>query len=483
MRPQIVFKILGALLIIFSTTLIPPIALSWYYRDGVAHPFIYALIITFALGAASWLPVRKFNGDLRFRDGFLVVVLFWTVLASVGALPLAMAHHPVMSVVDALFESMSGLTTTGATVLAGIDNLPISVLYYRQQLQWLGGMGIIVLAVAVMPMLGVGGMQLYRAEIPGPVKDSKLTPRIRETARLLWFLYLALTVVCGVAYWLAGMTPFDAVVHSFSTVSTGGFSTHDASLGYFHSPVIAIIATFFMVVSSINYSVHFLVWRKLSPRPFIQDRETVVFLSILVSVALLTFSVLLYDHIYNKPYEDLWHSFFDVVSVATTTGFSFGGFYWWPTFLPVLMILLSAIGGCAGSTAGGMKVIRVILLYKQGHREMTKLIHPSALVPIKVGGKPVSENVINAVWGFLALYILSYVLLSLAMVASGSDFVTAFSTVTATLNNLGPALGEAAENYATISGSGKLILTFSMLLGRLELFTLLVLFTPAFWRS
>lgn len=483
MRPQIVFKILGVLLILFSSTLIPPLLFSYYNHDGVLWPFIFALALTLALGVACWLPVRRFSGDLRFRDGFLVVVLFWTVLASVGALPLAMAERPAMSVVDALFESMSGLTTTGATVLTGIDSLPISILYYRQQLQWLGGMGIIVLAVAVMPMLGVGGMQLYRAETPGPVKDNKLTPRIKETAKALWYIYLGLTLACALAYLAAGMQPFDALSHAFSTVAIGGFSTHDQSLGYFNSPAVGLVATGFMILSGLNFALHFVALRSRRIAVYLQDPEAVTYLLFLAAAAVLTIGVLLYSGTFANTSDAFLNGLVQVVSVGTTTGFTTTGFFWWPSFLPVMMVIMSAVGGCAGSTAGGMKIIRVLLLYKQGHREMAKLIHPSALVPIKIGGKPVPENVINAVWGFLALYILSYVLLSLAMVGSGSDLVTAFSSVTACLNNLGPGLGAVAENYASVSSGGKLILTFAMLLGRLELFTLLVLFTPAFWRS
>lgn len=483
MHLQVIMRVLGVLLILFSSTLLPPFVVSLYVSDGASLPFLVAYLVTILTGLIVWLPVRKSSDDLRFRDGFMVVVLFWTVLASFGAIPLALTELPNMSITDAFFESMSGLTTTGATVLTGIDDLPLSIRYYRQQLQWFGGMGIIVLAVAVMPMLGVGGMQLYRAETPGPVKDTKLTPRITETAKALWYIYLGLTAACALGYWVAGMDIFDAITHSFSTVAIGGFSTHDLSLGYFNSPLISTVAIVFMILAGVNFALHFVVWRNRSLRSYFQDTEVRVFVSIMAVVSILAMIMLLATGAYAKSSDAIWQSVFQVVSVGTTTGFTTSGFHWWPSFLPLGLIILSAVGGCAGSTAGGMKVIRMILLYKQGRREIAKLIHPKALIPIKLGGKPVPENVIDAVWGFLALYILGYIILSLAMTATGAEPITAFSAVTACLNNLGPGLGDVAENYASISSTGKWILSLTMLLGRLELFTLIVILSPAFWRS
>jgi trk system potassium uptake protein TrkH len=468
---------------VFSSTMLPPLILSLLADDGVSAPFLIAYVLTLVTGLACWLPVRQLRLDLRFRDGFLVVVLFWTVLAAFGALPFVLTMNPEMSITDAFFESMSGLTTTGATVLTGIDDLPLSIRYYRQQLQWLGGMGIIVLAVAVMPMLGVGGMQLYRAETPGPVKDTKLTPRITETAKALWYIYLGLTVLCAGGYWIAGMSLFDAVSHSFATVAIGGFSTHDASIGFFDNRAIASVAMIFMVISGINFSLHFVAWRKKSISNYFRDSEVLAYLSILFVVFLIVYVVLLSAGTFDSVADVFWHSLFQVISVGTTTGFTTTGFYWWPTFIPVMLIILSAVGGCAGSTAGGMKVIRVALLYKQGRRETAKLVHPNALIPIKFNGKPVPEHVINAVWGFFSLYVLSYIVLSLLMVAVGTELITAFSAVTACLNNLGPGLGEVAANYADLSAPAKWILSFAMLLGRLELFTLLVLFSSAYWRN
>ena len=483
MRFHVILNILGILLALFSTSLLPPLALSLIYSDTTTTAFLVAYLVTLATGLACYLPTRRQGRDLRLRDGFLIVVLFWTVLASFGALPLLLSNNPAMGLTDAFFESMSGLTTTGATVLVGIDDLPISIRYYRQQLQWLGGMGIVVLAVAVMPMLGIGGMQLYRAETPGPIKNSKLTPRITETAKALWYIYLGLTVACAIGYWLAGMTVFDAIGHSFSTVAIGGFSTHDASIGFFHSPLISAIASLFMIAAGMNFALHFLALRQRNFLVYLQDTEVRVFLGFLLLVTVLTCGVLWSTNTFSDATTTLWHGVFQVISIGTTTGFTTSGFHWWPSLLPVLLIMMSGIGGCAGSTAGGVKVIRMILLYKQGRREINQLIHPSAFFPIKLGGKPVPDNVINAIWGFFALYIFSYLVLSLAMTATGADPLTAFSAVTACLNNLGPGLGAVAKNYAAIDPAGKWILSGAMLMGRLELFTLLVLLTPAFWRS
>ena len=452
-----VLRILGVLLVMFSTTMIPPLIISWMSSDGSAGAFFFAYLATVSVGGALWILFRNKARELRVRDGFLIVVLFWTVLAIFGTAPLLLSPNPALSLTDALFESMSGLTTTGATVLTGLDNLPPSILYYRQQLQWLGGMGIIVLAVAVMPMLGVGGMQLYRAETPGPMKDSKLTPRITETAKALWYIYLGLTVSCAVAYWAAGMTVFDAVGHAFSTVAIGGFSTHDESIGFFNNPLVMIIAMIFMLVSAINFALHFTVVRSRSISTYFGDTEVKAFMVFMLLVITTAITVLAIWETYPSSGQTILHGAFQVISIGTTTGFTTTGFHWWPSFLPVLLIIMSAVGGCAGSTAGGMKMIRFVLLYKQGKREIGQLIHPSALVTVKIGNKPVPDHVINAVWGFFSLYILSYVGLSIAVTATGVDLITAFSAVTACLNNLGPGLGAVAENYALLNPATKLI--------------------------
>ena len=476
-------RILGLLLTLFSLTLLPPVAVSLWFRDGALGAFVGALGLILAAGIVLWYPTRKIRRELRLRDGFIVVVLFWVGLTLSGAVPFMLAENPRMSITDSVFESVSGLTTTGATVIVGIDHLPESILFYRQLLQWLGGMGIIVLAVAILPMLGIGGMQLYRAETPGPMKDNKLTPRITETAKALWYIYLGLTIVCALAYWLAGMTPFDAVTHSFSTVSIGGFSTHDASMGYFDSKLIELIALIFMTVAGVNFALHFSAWRSKSTGPYKADTEVKVYLGLLVVVSLVTSAYLFSSGAFASFIEALEHGVFQSVSISTTTGFTTSGYHTWPSFLPVLLLFASFVGGCAGSTGGGLKVIRVILLYKQGMREIIRLIHPNAQVPIKIGGTVLPTRVMEAVWGFFASYVAVFSIMLLILMMTGLDQVTAFSAVAACLNNLGPGLGEVGAHYALISDLAKWILCLAMLLGRLEIFTLLVLLSPVFWRN
>ncbi|MGB0465925.1 MAG: TrkH family potassium uptake protein [Pontibacterium sp.] len=482
MHYKVILRILGILLMVFSITMLPPMLVSLYYDDGTLTAFIAGFAITLMTGFLLWIPVYRVRQDLRTRDGFLVTVLFWVVLGLFGALPLMLAETPHLSFIDALFESLSGLTTTGATVITGIDYLPASILWYRQQLQWLGGMGIIVLAVAILPMLGIGGMQLYRAETPGPVKDSKLTPRITETAKALWYIYLSLTVLCALGYWAAGMDLFDAVGHSFSTVAIGGFSTHDASIGYFDSALIEGIAVFFMVISGINFGLHFFAWNHRSLTHYLLDPEFRFYLITLIAIIGLSFVALWVTDTYELG-DSLRKSIFMVVSIATTTGFATADFAHWPTMLPFLLFVAAFAGGCAGSTGGGMKVIRILLILKQGYREIQRLVHPNAVIPVKLGNKPISDRVLEAVWGFFSVYMIVFVVMLITLLATGLDQVTAWSAVGATLNNLGPGLGDVSAHYGDINTTAKWVLCFAMLLGRLEVFTLLVLFTPIFWRK
>lgn len=483
MQLFVIQRILGILLMVFSSAMLPPMLVSVIYQDSALEPFFYSFAVTLITGIVCWLPVKSYSRDLRLRDGFLVVVLFWSVLGLFGSLPLILSNQLQMTVMDAIFESISGLTTTGATVLTGIDHLPKAIQFYRQQLQWLGGMGIIVLAVAIMPMLGIGGMQLYRAETPGPVKDNKLTPRITETAKALWFIYLNLTIVCALAYWLAGMDLFDAIAHSFSTVAIGGYSTHDASMGYFiDKPQIEIVAIFFMFLSGINFTLHFTAWRHRSIGGYFLDAEFKAYTTILLIVGVVSTAYLFYQGVFDSAKQTLITGLFQTVSIGTTTGFTTHQYHLWPGFLPVLLLFTSFIGACAGSTGGGMKVIRLVMLLKQGRREIMRLIHPNAVIPIKLGNKPVSNQILDAVWGFFAAYVALFSIMLLALLLDGLDQVTAFSAVAACMNNLGPGLGDVGNNYAGISDFAKGVLSFAMLLGRLEIFSLLVLLTPAFWR-
>jgi len=479
---RVVQRILGLLLMVFSLTMLPPIVFSVAFGDGAWLTFIQAFALTFVAGVLIWLPVRRVQRELRLRDGFLVVASFWTVLGTFGAAPLYFSDMPSLSLTDAVFESISGLTTTGATILIGLDELPRSILYYRQQLQWLGGMGIIVLAVAVLPMLGVGGMQLYRAETPGPVKDTKLTPRITETAKALWYVYLVFTMVCAAGYWIAGMDWFDALCHAFSTVAIGGFSTHDASIGYFQNPTIDLIAIVFMFVAGINFSLHFYAWRFIRIGHYTADQEFRAYVVILIAVSVLVSGSLFVYDTYGDAGDTLINGVFQAVSIATTTGFTTDNFAAWPGAIPVALIFASFIGGSAGSTAGGIKVIRWLLLYKQGVREIVRLVHPNAEIPVKLGRSAVQGRVIEAVWGFFSVYVVVFSLMLIAMMMTGLDQVTAFSAVAAALNNLGPGLGDVAAGFMTVPDAAKWIAIAGMLLGRLEIFTLLVLVSPTFWR-
>jgi trk/ktr system potassium uptake protein len=476
-------RVLGLLLTIFSLSMLPPIAFSLIYDDGMVADFIESFLVVAAVGLVLWLPARKNSRDMRLRDGFLIVASFWIVLGVFGAAPFILADNLDVSFTDAVFESMSGLTTTGATVLSDIDSLPPALLYYRQQLQWFGGMGIIVLAVAVLPMLGVGGMQLYRAESPGPVKDAKLTPKITKTAKALWYVYLGITVVCCASYWAAGMSFFDALCHSFSTVAIGGFSTHEASMAAFDSPLIDMIAVFFMFVAGINFSLHFIAWRDRSIRSYAADPEFSAYVRILLVLCVIVIAYLIWHDTYETLQETVIKGLFQTVSIATTTGFTTDHFPGWPGALPVLLIFASFIGGCAGSTAGGMKVVRWSLLYRQGMREFRRLVHPSAEIPVKLGNKAVHPRVVDSVWGFFAVYVVVFAVLLVIMMMTGMDQATAFSAVAATLNNLGPGLGDLAFGFGDVSVVAKWAAVCAMLLGRLEIFTLLVLVTPMFWRG
>ncbi|MEE2892401.1 MAG: TrkH family potassium uptake protein [Pseudomonadota bacterium] len=482
MHASAILRVSGILLMLFSVTMLTPLLFALHYRENTAAGFILAFVATLGAGLCAWGPVARSRHELRNRDGFVITALFYLSLGLFGALPLWLQPGAWESYSDAAFESLSGLTTTGATVATGLDELPRSILFYRQQLQWLGGMGIIVLAVAILPMLGIGGMQLYRAEMPGPVKDSKLTPRITETAKALWYIYLTLTIVCALSYWIAGMGAFDALSHAFSTVAIGGFSTHDASLGHFASPAIEGIAILFMIICGINFGLHFVVWRRRSLLYYLRDVETMAYLVMLAVISIVAVSVLIATDTLSGN-QALRDGLFQVVSVTTTTGFTTTNFSEWPSVLPFLVMFAAFTGACAGSTGGGMKVMRVLLIVLQGAREVKRLIHPNAVIPVKLGRARVPDRVIDSVWGFFSAYVIAFLMMLVILLATGLDFTTAFSAVGACLNNLGPGLGGVALHYGDLSDTAKWTLCVAMLLGRLEIFTLLVLVTPEFWRS
>ncbi len=508
MNILVVTRILGLLLALFSLTMLPPVVVSWFYNDGAWLAFAEAFAIILVTGLAVFLPLRRHRAELRIRDGFLVVAGFWVLLGIAGGIPLVLVEIPIMSFTEAVFESVSGFTTTGATVLVGLDTLPRSVLWYRQQTQWFGGMGIIVLAVAILPVLGVGGMQLYRAETPGPMKDTKLTPRITETAKALWITYVGLTAVCAISYRLAGMTWFDAICHAFSSVSTAGFSTHDASFAYFDSALLEWLGALFMFLGATSFALHYYAMRRIMPDirlehgaglprfrwphrrkvslaaaigGYFQDPEFRAFMLLqAVLMAIIAGYLALKGH--HTPGESMTKAVFHAVSIGTTSGFVSADFSAWPGALPVLLILASFIGGCAGSTAGGMKVLRWLLIVKQGWRELARLLHPNAVMSVRLGERAVPTRVAEAVWGFFSVYIIVFGVLMAMMMFIGLDQITAFSSIAATLNNLGPGLGDVSSTFGTVPETAQWVGILAMILGRLEIFTLLVLFTPEFWR-
>ena len=476
-------RVTGILLMLFSLTMLPPIVVDQLFEADTTGPFLMGLWITLITGAIIWWPARKEHAELKTRDGFLITVLFWGVLGVFGAIPLYFADEAWHSYIDAVFESVSGLTTTGATTVAsGLDDLPKALNYYRAQLHWLGGMGIIVLAVAVLPMLGIGGMQLYRAETPGPMKNAKLTPRITETARVLWLVYLSLTIACGLSYWAMGMTPFDALVHAFSTLATGGFSSHDASIGYYNSPALEWVVMLFMLLGTINFATHFAVWRSRSIKSYWRDGEFRMCLFIVLLFATLVTVPLMLSNTFGDANTALRKGLFHVISYGTTTGFATADPSNWPTYTPMMLLLTMFMVGCAGSTSGGVKVVRLMLFVKQALREMQRLMHPNAQLPLKLDGKVVDDAVVYAVGGFFSVYIGMTILLSFVMMATGLDPIVAFSAIAACINNAGPGLGPINASMASVSDFGKCVLIFTMLLGRLEIFTLLLVFTPNFWR-
>ena len=483
-RFKVVLHVLSAVVIIFAVTMLLPLALAFVLSDGAATAYDESILVTAAAGGAVWLATRGASAELQTRDGFLLVVLVWTVLPAFATLPL-LIYLPGLSFTDAYFETVAAMTTTGATTLSGLDALPASINVWRALLQWIGGMGIIVLTVAILPLLGVGGSQLYRAETPGPMKDTKLTPRITETAKGLWMVYFAITVVCLGAYWLAGMSWLDALIHSLTTMSLGGYSSHDASFAYFGSPAIEAVAIVFMLVAGMNFGTHFLAWRKLSAGPYRADPEAGLFVGITVFSCVGVSAYLLGSGTYNDFPTALRFAAFNVVSIATTTGYASTDYNLWPVFAPLWMLLLCSFATCAGSTGGGIKMIRAQILFKQVFRELLRIIHPKLYKPVKLAGQLVENNVTFAVLAFSFVYVASVICMMLILTASGLDVVTALSAVVACINNTGPGLGLVgpATTYAVLSNFQTWVLIFAMVLGRLELFTLLVVLTPAFWRK
>ncbi len=484
MQLKTICKLIGMLLMIFSLSMLTPLMVDALYQEGNWHPYVYSFTMTFFSGLVLWMPARHCRYELKTRDGFLIVSLFWIVICAFAAIPFMLLLHPSNGFTDSLFESISGFTTTGATIIPQIEKLSHSILFYRQQLQFMGGMGIIVLAVAILPMLGVGGMQLYRAETPGPMKDSKLTPRITESAKALWMIYLGLTIACIISYYLAGMTLFEAVGETFGTVSTGGFSLHSNSFAYYNSTAIEMIACVFMLLGGINFSLHFITIQRRSLSHYRKDEELKFYILMLACSCLFITLVLLINNIFiEDKHLALTKSLFNVISLSTTTGLTSSSFSLWPSFAPILIMFLAITGGCAASTTGGIKVIRFLLMFKGTQREMVHLIHPNAIHHIKIGDNTLSRQVLQSMWAFISVFSALFVFFTLALLAFGNDLLTSFSAVTASLANAGAGLGKISQNCATLNLPSKWLMMFAMLLGRLEIFSLLVLFTPNFWRK
>ncbi|BAC24268.1 trkH [Wigglesworthia glossinidia endosymbiont of Glossina brevipalpis] len=484
MHFRTICRIVGLLLIIFSVTMIVPSLVSIIYKEDTGIAFIKTFICAQIIGFLFWAPNFKEKNELQTREGFLIVVLFWIVLGSVGALPFLFLKYPNLSITNAFFESFSGLTTTGATILFNLDKLPQSILFYRQMLQWFGGMGIIVLALAILPILGTGGMQLYKAEMPGPLKDNKMQPRIAETAKILWLIYVALTFLCALSLWFAGLPIIEAIGHSFSTVSIGGFSTHDENIGFYKNTNVEIIISIFLIISGCNYSLHFFAFSKKKINIYYKDMEFRIFFLIQITLIIISFLTLLKfsdDSTFNL---DLFNKvFFQVISISTTAGFTSDKISNWPTYLPILLIISSCIGSCSGSTGGGIKVIRIILLYLHWSTELKKIIHPNAIYSIKINDYAISEKIIKNILCFILSYILILIISTLILISTGIDYFSSFSSVAATLNNVGIGFGVVENNFFNLNDFSKWILILTMLFGRLEIFTLLIILTPTFWRE
>lgn len=482
LRVKAMLRVFGAVTALSSLIVLPSLLLALLWREHTVLAYLDAMLPPLLVGGLMWFTFRDIHYELRLRDGFLITAGIWVIAGLITAVPFYLAL-PAMSYTDAVFESISGLTTTGATMLIGLDTMPKSLLFFRATLNFFGGMGIVILAVAVLPMLKIGGMQLFKAESTGPVKDNKLAPRIAETARMLWIVYLGLNVLCALAYWFGGMSVFDAITHAMATLATGGFSTHDAGFGYWNSGLLEAIATLFMLLGGISFSLHWYAWRAATISHYQASSELRAFIGIVAVFSMVTTGYLWYTGTFGSFSESLRHGTFQVVSNITTTGFISGGFAQWPGMLPMLLIMISFIGGCSGSTAGGMKVARVQLVMQQGLRELKQLVHPKGQFLVTMGGKRVSESVVISVGGFCALYITVYLVLLLLLSSDGVDIETAFSSVAACLNNLGPALGMNAGHFISFSDYSTWLMSFAMLVGRLEIFTILVLFTPAFWQE
>ena len=475
MNLKAIINLFSILVLLFSLSYVFPIVVSLVFNDNSLYLFLPTFIFVGALGFIGFFFTKGVKRDLSAKDGFVIIVMFWLVLSLAGSIPFYLSG---MSPIDSFFESMSGITTTGATVISNIETLPESLKFYRQLLQWMGGMGLIVLAIAVMPLLGIGGGQLFKTDIPGAMGEQRLTPRIQETAKALWSIYFGLTILCAILYAIAGMSFFDAVSHAMSTVSIGGFSTYNNSIGHFNNLTIEIICMVFMLLSAMSFALHYFSIYKSKSLKYFYDPELKFFVSILLIIFILALSINILSGQSNLSLRELA---FHTVSTVTTTGFGVSDTSTWSFSISFLLLIGAFVGACSGSVGGGVKSWRVMIMLNHAYSNIVKMIHPNSVVALKVGTKSVDDNVATSVWGFFSIYVISFVILLLAVLISGLDLETAFSSVGACLNNLGPGLGMVSDNYSEINSFAKGVLAFSMLLGRLEIFTLLIILTPMFW--
>jgi len=480
-----VLSIFGSLLTGFALLFLLPVLTGLLYGEIASlRGFVAGAAICVAAGLLLRLATRPYRYDLRPRDAYLLITVSWLAIGAVAAVPL-LIDLPGLSFTRAYFEAMSGLSTTGATQLSGLDTLPHSINIWRHSLSWVGGMGIIVLAVAILPLLGVGGMQLYRAGAPGTVKDAKLAPRITETARALGAVYVGLTAACAVALWAAGMGLFDAICHAFSTLALGGFSTHDANIAYFHSPLIELVLMIFMLIAAVNFATHFIALRKGDLQVYRRDPEARWMLLLILGSCVLVAAFIDIRHVYPDFFVSLRYAAFSVISMATDSGFVSANYGVWPTFVPLWLLFLSCLCACTGSTGGGIKMFRSLILFKQSLREMFTLVHPQAITPLKIAGQAVPNGVVYSVLAFIFLYFMTIAVLTFALLISGLDFMSALSGIVACINNAGPGLNLVgpSSNYSTLNDFQSWVCIAGMFLGRVEIITVAVLFTPTFWRK
>lgn len=483
MQYKTILRLLGVLLLIFSQSMLTPLIINFIFKEHVWHPFLVSYIFTFSIGLGLYLTFKDYKSELKIRDGFILVVLFWFMLSFFASLPFLLILTDLTHITDAIFETVSGITTTGASIITNLDLLPHAILYYRQQLQLIGGIGVVILAVAILPMLGVGGMQLFRTEIPGPMKDTKLAPRITQTAKIIWLVYLLLTITCACCYFISGMSWFDAIGESFGTVSTGGFSMHDGSFAHYKNETIRLIACIFMVLGGTNFSLHFMALKHISLKAYWRDEEFRFYLSIIFIASLIITVTLIKHSLLGFNFHTVVTSFFTTISLVTTTGFDLEPITNWRTFVPFLAMLLMIIGGCAASTGGGVKVLRALLIFKQSKRELFLLLHPKAVLPIKLGKNIIPESTLQAVCSFVSAFIAIYIFLVLIFMVLGHNLEESFAAVTSSLTNSGYGIDNLKVDFGTLDIPSKWLLIFAMLIGRLEIFYILILFTPQFWKK